>query len=93
MASTLEEKVCVDIGEIYIEKSLKHPLYCFLSALLLFIHMILAFLLEHIMLSSDPAQESGSVADQSHLIRIQIRIHGSIPLTYGSGFGSCYFRQ
>jgi hypothetical protein len=25
--------------------------------------------------------------------RIRIRIHGSVPLTYGSGSGSCYFRH
>ncbi len=25
--------------------------------------------------------------------RIRIRIRGSVPLTYGSGSGSCYFRH
>ncbi len=28
-----------------------------------------------------------------NLVRILIRIHGSVPLTYGSGSGSCRFRQ
>jgi hypothetical protein len=60
MASTLEEKVCVDIGKIYIEKSLKHPLYCFLSVLLLFIYIVLAFFWNT---SCYPATRPSSVGD------------------------------
>ncbi len=39
------------------------------------------------------SKQASSAVLRIHEILVRIRICGSIPLTYGSGCGSCYFRQ